>query len=83
MSDKFCCSNCEELYGEEPDDSYGSVDEAGWYGLYKKGDHNPPTIMKEDSQGFVFCDEYENDEIAEAQFDIDRDYYYSSDGDSE
>jgi hypothetical protein len=37
------------LYGETPDEEAGSVDDIGWYGLYR----DEGAILVEDSNGFV------------------------------
>ena len=46
---KFSSDLAEQLYGETPDEQSGSVDELGWFGLFRK----ERVILTEDSQGFV------------------------------
>lgn len=68
-SDKFCCGDCEKLYSESPEDQVGSVTENGhWYGLYLSDDDEPATIVSENCEGFVSCDQYESDEEAQERF---------------
>ena len=41
---KFSSDLAEQLYGETPDEQSGSVDELGWFGLFKQ----ERTILTED-----------------------------------
>jgi len=51
---KFSSDLAEQLYGETPDEQSGSVEELGWFGLFKK----EQAILTEDSQGFVDVEQF-------------------------
>ena len=55
---KFSSDLAEQLYGETPDETSGSVEELGWFGLFKK----ERAILTEDSQGFVDAEEFSTNE---------------------
>jgi hypothetical protein len=55
---KFSSDLAEQLYGETPDEQSGSVEELGWFGLFKK----ERAILTEDSQGFVDAEQYSTNE---------------------
>lgn len=50
----------ENLYQMTPEDEAGSVDEGGWYGLYRNRNNSGGWILTEDSQGFVDATYYED-----------------------
>ncbi len=58
---KYSTDLAERLYGETPDETAGSVDELGWFGLFRE----EKAIITEDSQGFVDAEQYDTDEKLE------------------
>ena len=60
---KFDSAHAEHLYERSldgfTDDEIGSVDELGWYGLFEA----ERTILREDSQGFVYAFEYPSERV--------------------
>lgn len=78
---KFNSALAEFLYGEEPSESIGSVDELGWYGLFlnealgEVGGTGGGQILTEDSNGFVTVWEYATDlELNDEWHQIESDY---------
>lgn len=62
---------CEVLHALDPDESIGSVDELGWAGLYRQ----ELSIILEDSDGFVWIEEYPNAEaLAKGWRSIEEEY---------
>lgn len=67
MSHKYDSDIAEQLSGETPSDELGSVQDFGWYGLYLNEPISEPggtgggTVLHEDSQGFVFAEQYDTD----------------------
>ena len=62
MGWKFENNDDEILHAETPDEEIGSVDELGWFGLYRGADltGNGGVILAEDNFGFVTSTEFDN-----------------------
>tara|TARA_B100000745_G_C19978012_1_gene331214 strand:- start:301 stop:516 length:216 start_codon:yes stop_codon:yes gene_type:complete len=63
---KFSSDLAEQLYGETPDEQSGSVDELGWFGLFRK----ERVILTEDSQGFVDAEQFSTPEEMRECWDL-------------
>ena len=55
---KYSTELAERLSKETPDEQAGSVDELGWFGLFRE----EKAILTEDSQGFVDVEQFDTDE---------------------
>jgi hypothetical protein len=55
---KYSTDLAERLYEETPDEQSGSVDELGWFGLFRE----EKAILTQDSQGFVDVEQFDTDE---------------------
>jgi|TARA_Y100001951_G_C11278131_1_gene263349 hypothetical protein len=55
---KYSTELAERLSEETPDEQAGSVDELGWFGLFRE----EKAILTEDSQGFVDVEQFDTDE---------------------
>jgi|TARA_B110001454_G_scaffold136606_1_gene126960 hypothetical protein len=55
---KYSTELAERLSEETPDEQAGSVDELGWFGLFRE----EKAILTEDSQGFVDAEQFDTDE---------------------
>ena len=55
---KYNSDLAERLYEETPDEQSGSVDELGWFGLFRE----EKAILTQDSQGFVDAEQFDSDE---------------------
>ena len=55
---KYSTELAERLSEETPDEQGGSVDELGWFGLFRE----EKAILTEDSQGFVDVEQFDTDE---------------------
>jgi antirestriction protein len=63
------------LFGEQPDEEVGSVDELGWYGLVKHEGRPGGLILIQDEQGFRHVREAPNDAALDVQWAaIQQDY---------
>ena len=72
---KFNSPLAERLYDAEPDDSIGSVDELGWFGLFLDQAGSGGQILTEDSYGFVTVWEFDNDrDLNDEWHSIENDY---------
>lgn len=73
---KFNCDLAEELYrkslaGGWTDDEIGSVDELGWFAIFRE----EKAILSEDELGFVDVVEYATEEIMENAWQLIVDSY--------
>lgn len=76
---KFANEIAEKYYEMSLDGSHdeeiGSVDELGWYAIFRAIDSTGKTvIVHEDSQGFVDAEEYTTEQGETAWYDIEREY---------
>jgi hypothetical protein len=55
---KYSTDLAERLYEDTPDEQTGSVDELGWFAMFRE----EKVILTEDSQGFVDAEQFDSDE---------------------
>jgi hypothetical protein len=63
---KYSSDMAERLSQETPDEQAGSVDELGWFGMFRE----EKVILTEDSQGFVDAEQFDTDEKLQEVWDL-------------
>ena len=76
ISERRCTSQeLDELFGEQPDEQVGSVDELGWHGLVRHEGRTGGLVLTQDAQGFRSVREAESDQaLAQAWTRIQSEY---------
>jgi len=72
---QYAREDLDELFGEQPNDEVGSVDELPWYGLVKHDGRPGGFLLHEDTQGFRRVHEAETAEaLAQAWSTVQHEY---------